>query len=901
MIPKKNKLKTLVQRWLPKSLTHQLVILFALIYSAAILTFNFYAAQEQGNAMEEMMILQARVLTQNISVTAAGYVKNRDVGAIERLLLRTARFPGVKSVSISDAAGLLLGDVVKDPGGLPMLRYDYSVLSPPVSEKPGYEYLDNTLVVWQPLIVDKILGWGRLSYGLQEVDEARAVVWRDNLLAGTVILLVSISAMLIFLRRFTNIITDYTRFADHLDGAQGEQIEVNVVSRELNNLGSALNRASVRIANQGDAIDKAVRDLQRLAAFPENIPNIVLSLDAYMGIHYINTYGNKILTSLGLDREDVRTLLPVDIHEIVTHSILTGETISNIEVRYQGNTWLWTIAPVPAQHRVHCYAVDITERKEAEERATMALVDKVQAEESNTAKSQFLANMSHELRTPMNAIIGYSEMLEEDAESEGNKQAAEDLRKIQSAAQHLLELINDILDLSKIEAGKMDLHPESFGVGLLVQEVVQTILPLAAKNNNEIVIICPKKVGVMHSDAMKLRQILLNLLSNANKFTEHGTITIDVERRQSGDKNLIEFKVTDTGIGLSKEQIGILFQPFVQADTSTKRRYAGTGLGLALCKRYCEMMGGSITVQSQAGIGSTFVVSVSENIDSVLLKPVEGSVVITSKERVSGRYQAGSERRQHISRVLTIDDDKAVRDLMSRYFSKQGFHVETVANGIDGLKAARECKPDIITLDIMMPGMNGWAVLNEIKKDPKLADIPVIIISMVGDAQLGGDLGAAEYFSKPIDWKSLDNVIKKWLRRLSSAPVMVIDDNLESQSLVREALQPEGLRLIEITQQNRAMDYIKERPPAVILLNIGLPENGAREFLSVLKNSGLYTNKIKIIGICEKIYLENHVKPYNTMLNQVLIKSQYDGEVWVELLENVVLQQILPDQESISA
>jgi signal transduction histidine kinase len=243
-----------------------------------------------------------------------------------------------------------------------------------------------------------------------------------------------------------------------------------------------------------------------------------------------------------------------------------------------------------------------------------------QLAEASQHKSQFLANMSHELRTPLNAIIGVSEMLREDAEAA--KQDLEPLDRVLGAGRHLLALINDILDLSKIEAGRMELQPESFALAPLIANVVKTIEPLATKNANQLAVQCDAEIGTLHADQMRLRQALLNLMSNANKFTDHGTITIDARQRQEGSRDWVTISVADTGIGMTTEQMGKLFQEFSQADASTTRKYGGTGLGLVISKRFCQMMGGDITVESEPGRGSTFTIRLPRIVEA----PKEGAV-----------------------------------------------------------------------------------------------------------------------------------------------------------------------------------------------------------------------------------------------------------------------------------
>ncbi|HXU88731.1 MAG TPA: GAF domain-containing protein, partial [Methylomirabilota bacterium] len=324
-----------------------------------------------------------------------------------------------------------------------------------------------------------------------------------------------------------------------------------------------------------------------------------------------------------------------------------------------------------------------------------------QLEAADRHKSEFLANMSHELRTPLNAIIGYSEMLQEDASDLGAEQFVDDLKKINAAGKHLLELINAVLDLSKIEAGKMELYLETFEVAGLIKDIVAVIQPLAAKNANRLDVRCPDTIGTMRADLTKVRQALFNLLSNACKFTERGTITLAVTRETLDDgRDGLAFSVRDTGIGMTPEQLARLFEAFSQADAATTRKYGGTGLGLALSRRLCRMMGGDVSVQSETGHGSTFTIRLPVEVREA----AEDTVVPTA------RIDADA-----VGTVLVIDDEPSVRDLMQRFLTKEGFRVATASAGEDGLRLARDIRPDMITLDVMMPGMDGWAVLSALK------------------------------------------------------------------------------------------------------------------------------------------------------------------------------------------
>ncbi len=470
---------------------------------------------------------------------------------------------------------------------------------------------------------------------------------------------------------------------------------------------------------------------------------------------------------------------------------------------------------------------DVTERRRAEEEVAKT---KEAAETANKTKSLFLANMSHELRTPLNAILGYSEMLQEEAvERQLVGEFGADLEKINGAGKHLLALINDILDLSKIEAGKMELFLETFDLTTMIDEVASTIRPMVEKNANTLHIQRAPDLGAMHADQIKVRQGLFNLLSNAVKFTHEGNITLEADRESIDHKEWIMFRVTDTGIGLSPEQIVKLFTDFTQADATTTRKFGGTGLGLALTRRFCQMMGGEVTVRSLPGEGSVFTIKLPAIVSEA---KSEDADEIAGDESVVASLHDGSVDGSTPSStcVLVIHDDPTQRALIQRFLSKEGFVVCTAAKGEAGLRQARQLRPVAITLDVMMPGMDGWSVLLALKADPHLRDIPVIMLSMVNDPERGFTLGAADIATKPVDRARLSKILKKYPCSHPPCPVLLIEDDLATRQVTRAILEKEGWKVTEAGNGRVALECMERERPSLILLDLMMPEMDGFEF-----------------------------------------------------------------------
>jgi PAS domain S-box-containing protein len=485
------------------------------------------------------------------------------------------------------------------------------------------------------------------------------------------------------------------------------------------------------------------------------------------------------------------------------------------------------------------------------------------AESASSAKSQFLASMSHELRTPLNAIIGYSEMLQEEAVEGGHQSMAPDLAKIQSAGRHLLALINDVLDLSKIEAGKMELYVESFEVPALIEQVATTVRPLVEKNGNRLEISGSDGADVMRSDQTRLRQVLLNLLSNASKFTERGVISLDVAR----DGREIVFRVRDTGIGMTPEQLQRLFEAFAQAEAATASRYGGTGLGLAISRKLCHMMGGDIAVESTPGQGSTFTVRLP--------------AVVAPEEPVPAPASASA-----APTVLVVDDDPVMRAMMERMLTRDGYRVVLAPSGAAGLELARSVRPDVITLDVVMPHLDGWAVLTALKADAQVAEIPVVMLTVVDDKSVGLALGAAEFLTKPVDRARLKSVLA---RMIPGGPrrALLVDDDGAARTHVRRALEADGWAVDEAVDGRAGLARMAATAADVVLLDLMMPEMDGFEFLEEFRTRSAWRG-VPVVVLTAKDLTDEDRRRLNGGAARVLAKGAHGRDGLLDDLRALV-------------
>ncbi len=615
--------------------------------------------------------------------------------------------------------------------------------------------------------------------------------------------------------------------------------------------------------------DNEAEELRKLARFPVENPNPVLRIAGSGEVDFANAAGTDLLRGLGLGHGS-RVVGPL---ETAREAARRTGTRQRLDVEAGDRCFALDVTAVAEADHVYVYGRDVTEARRVEERILAA---KEAADEANRAKSAFLANMSHELRTPLNSIIGYSELLLDDAH-ETNAALAADLEKIKSAGKHLLDLINEILDFSKIEAGKMEVHCETFSVEGVILDALATTRPLMQRRRNEVVLRLGG-VGDMSADPLKVRQILLNLLSNAAKFTESGTITIETRRVVRDGSERVCIDVSDTGIGMSQRQLAVLFQPYVQVEGSPAGRLGGTGLGLTITQRLCQLMGGETRVRSAPGEGSTFTVEL----------PV---TVVT--EVAPSTLAPSSPRRRAFSGeplVLTIDDEPAVLEVLARSLRSAGFAVRAATSGEEGLALARELSPSAITLDVMMPGMDGWSVLAQLKSDPELEPIPVIMVTMIDEQRVGYALGAADYLTKPIDRERLLRLMDAHVRGLPSS-VLVVDDDEEVRGVMRRTLEREGWTVTEADNGRSALEAFQASAPALVLVDLMMPEMNGFDLIEKLRQDPDAAG-VPIIVVTSKDLSSSDRARLNGHVQQTLQKGAYGKEDLLLLLRGALTRHV---------
>ncbi|WP_428262376.1 response regulator [Haliangium sp.] len=515
------------------------------------------------------------------------------------------------------------------------------------------------------------------------------------------------------------------------------------------------------------------------------------------------------------------------------------------------------------------------------------------AEAANRAKSSFLANMSHELRTPLNAVLGYAELLIEDARDDGDAQRATDLERIAQAGQHLLALISDVLDLSKIEAGRQELVIEDVDVQALVDSAVTSVRPRIDKNHNQLQVEFGDDLGTAKVDARKLRQILINLVGNAAKFTENGTIRVVVARE--GDDQL-SFAISDTGIGIPESKFAHLFQAFEQLDTSTTRRYGGTGLGLALSQRLAMLMGGRISVRSEVGRGSTFTLQLPAQVMAsapglpASLSPPPDAVPAPTSDAVPEPTSIDGADVQ----IVVVDDGSDARQLLRRILESAGYSVVCTGDGEAGVRLARQHKPEVVLLDIKMPGVDGWATLAALKSDARTADIPVIIVSIVDDKERGFVLGASEYLLKPLERSKLLSAVRRFAHDPSqSNSILVVEDDEAIRDATSRILRSEGWQVREAKDGQEALRQVAAEEPGLILLDLMMPELDGFGFLERLRQEPRYAH-LPIIVLTAKDLTEEDVDRLRAGLTRYYQKSSLNHAALIDEIRSCISRRRQP-------
>jgi signal transduction histidine kinase/CheY-like chemotaxis protein len=589
----------------------------------------------------------------------------------------------------------------------------------------------------------------------------------------------------------------------------------------------------------------------------------------------------RVLTVAVLQRKDGAYIIGAGF--AFTFGILTYISLGHLGLWNAPANLFWVawlgVTLAPSMHIAYDFARtskgfrELSRNLEAEvARRTAELEDaKVAAEAASRTKSQFLANMSHELRTPLNAVIGYSEMLMEEAEDAGHDDYVPDLKKIHGSGRHLLGLINDILDLSKIESGRMELYFETFEIAPCIDEVANTIAPLITKNGNTLALDIASDLGTARLDQVKVRQILFNLLSNASKFTENGTITLS--GRRADDR--VVFKVSDTGIGMSADQMDKVFQPFIQADASTSKKYGGTGLGLTITQKFCEMMNGTIALESEPGRGTTFTVNLPSDADAY------GAAMSGSKTELPLPMPGAS------GTVLVIDDDASAREMLTRMLAKEGYSVLLASSGDEGLRIARDERPDIITLDVLMAGLDGWGVLTRLKGDAATAEIPVLVVTVIDDRNLGFALGAADYLTKPVERERLADALRRVRADAQAGPVLVVDDDDTTREMLRRILEKDGWRVVEAENGRVALDMMLEHSPSVLLLDLMMPEMDGFTFIDEIQRRGV-AGLAPIIVLTAKTLTEADRQRLQGAVTQVLSKGEHSSSELVDVIHRAM-------------
>ena len=595
--------------------------------------------------------------------------------------------------------------------------------------------------------------------------------------------------------------------------------------------------------------------------------------------------GLVLLTAVLLVLNAITSRMSRPIRKLREGAALLGAGALDHRIRVRTGDELETLADQFNAMAERLQASQAELERKVEERTGEVAEKSRQLEIASRHKSEFLANMSHELRTPMNAIIGYSEMLQEDARAQHLTTMEPDLEKIQGAARHLLGLINEVLDLSKIEAGKMDLYLEEVEVEKLVAEVASTIGPVVARGGHPLQVRAAPGLGRTRTDVTKLRQCLFNLLGNAAKFANGSAVELEVAREAGERGELLRFSVRDRGIGMSPEQVARLFQPFTQADASTTRKFGGTGLGLTITKAFVEMLGGSIAVESAAGQGSTF----TFRLPALAVREEAAEPAVAPRPVVRARA-TGQERAPS---VLVIDDDADVRDIMERLLLRDGYRPVLAEGGVAGLELARRVQPAAITLDVMMPDLDGWSVLSALKSDPTLASTPVVMLTIADDRRRAFALGASNFVTKPLDHARMSELLRRYVKPGTTGVVLVVDDDPLARRMARDLLEREGWAVEEAVDGRAALAQVQGLHPQLVLLDLMMPEMDGFEFIEQFRANEAWRD-IPVIVVTSKDLTAADRARLSGSVTRILAKGAHPLEEVLAFLRELIAASAPP-------
>ncbi|MEM6252715.1 MAG: response regulator [Cyanobacteria bacterium P01_D01_bin.156] len=663
-------------------------------------------------------------------------------------------------------------------------------------------------------------------------------------------------------------------------------------------------------------ISRLRRSSQHTVRVLESITDAFIAVDRKWAITYVNAQAADILKCeiSGLLGQSFLQVLPESLGKRFTgyyrDAVIKKLRVVSFETYYKPTQRWLMVRGYPSRDGLSIFLQDFTERKQAEEKLlelnrdldnrvkdrTAQLANameeaesaRVKAEDANRSKSEFLANMSHELRTPLNAIIGYSEMLEEDIYSIGEDEFVPDLQKIQGAGKHLLGLINSVLDLSKIEAGRMELFVEEIHVQTLIKEIMGTIQPLVQKNYNQLFVSCPDDIGTMYADQVKLRQSLINLLSNACKFTENGKITLTVSptsiNHQTGtQENGVQFMVTDTGIGMTPEQMSKVFQAFTQADTSTTRKYGGTGLGLTITKQFISMMGGDVLVDSTYGEGTTFTLMLPRTVDAENLSEetfFAPPIPRTERETVSALYELSEQTSEKT--ILLVVDEPQTQENLKNWLADEGYTAIFPVDRQQALAYVDELLPDVILLDGLLPRQDREFLLEEIRARTDLTQVPIICLSAPDEYANTYQLGVTEYVSRPLQPTSLLNTLEKYFPESPGPKILVVEDDSDAREIMGRLLRQYDWTIALAANGLQALDYLQKTVPDLIIVDLMMPDMDGFELVKRLRQSTQW-GSIPIIVISAKTLTAREQKQLEGVV-RIYQKANFNRQ---ELLNDV--------------